>query len=275
MNKLPNDLINYTFEYLNVVDIIGLSRSSQFHHNINIAKIFKDRLINVISQTCRITPSLSIKLIEKIKQHRGIISGSAILQVLYGTIYDNSDLDIYFRNHEKDPAIIQCNRNDMISIINPDCASRSAYNVIPPELYINEEKEVLITECMAPSQSLKSDFNLIYNYKSARIPTIYNNIQIIEVSTQKFLPDFQSFTDTFDLSIVCNVYNPCEKSLEVYNYNYLFRKYSAVITPPTHTRLEKYRDRGFTISYEPYYKQFVDFGKLNSSILEYFSNNIK
>lgn len=267
MDLLPIDLKNYVFEFLNIIDIIGLSHVNKYYNtpkNINIIKIFESRLLKVMMRICQVSlPDARILLIS-ISKYNGIISGSTILQVLYGENYDNydkTDLDIYFRNHEKDIDIRKCNRNDIISIINPNYVSKF-YGNEPLDRYENDEKNnennenvIRTIQCGKPMLSKVSDYRLLYNYKTnVEVPTKYSNIQLIEVATQKFLSDMQSITDSFDLSIVCNIYIPHKKVLEVFSLPKLVSRTSHIFKSILNqTRIEKYICRGIDIKDVPVY----------------------
>ena len=281
MNRLPTDIKNCVFGFLNVVDIIGFTHVNKYHHsfnNINIINIFESRLLKVMMRICQVSLIDARKFLELISKYNGFISGSTILQVLYGNDYDNSDLDIYFRHHEKDIKILQCNRTDIISIINPNYISKSSILTTYFKPYEEDEHVIWTTQCGMPSYSRVSDFTILYNYKTDdnETPTIYKNVQLIEVSTQKFLPDLQSITGSYDLSIVCNIYNPHKKILEVFSLpklvsrtSHQFKVYIASI------RIKKYQDRGINIKNISKYESLAYLKKKINSEISYYHEESK
>jgi hypothetical protein len=286
MNHLPTDMKDYIFEFLNVIDIIGLSHIDKYHHtpnNINIIIIFESRLLKVMMRICQVSLIDAREFLTLISKYNGFISGSTILQVLYGDNYDNcnkSDLDIYFRNHDKNIDIRQRNRTDILSIINPNYISKFSVDELILNRYENDEKNenvIWAIQCGKPGHSNISDFRLLYNFKidEYNVPTIYKNVQLIEVATQKFLPDLQSITNSFDLSIVCNIYNPHKKILEVFSLPKLVSRTSHQFKAfLNHHRVKKYRNRGIDVKEVREYDEYYNLRReLNCDIIDYYNES--
>jgi hypothetical protein len=218
-------------------------------------------------------------LINNVSNVDGIISGSSILQTLYGEHYIDSDLDVYVRNCENDKE----KRAKMIHIVSPNLESISDddwFNSSPSIPYISNN---IIQTKLTNSKNVLCDFTLIYDYNNyvgdhckfidsvvngdekdndcdekdnekndMYYNKVYKKIQIIDVGVQKFLSDFQAVTHSFDLSIVSNIFMPSKKYFEVFNLEHILKKKSSIVTNEysikRSNRIKKYISRCIEIN---------------------------
>jgi hypothetical protein len=250
MNRIDPDAVFVVHEFLSVVDLIKLRYVCRETRGINIAKIFRRRMIAVIQRICCVDEMSAREFLENVDRHNGVISGSAVLQALYGHEYKSSDIDIYVNKFGPNYQTAGIVLRDILKLcLVPNiCPIEDA-----PEDDPDEEYPIYEVNLGKPLCALRSDYTLIYNFKS-RPPseTPYRNVQIIKVQRGSWLSDHQSVTDHFDMTIVMNSYSG--KTLEVFNSAYLASKRNhRAHFYILEVRVDKYRERGFPL-YKPFQK---------------------
>lgn len=260
MERLDKNTRSLVYDYFTIVELIEIKWTSKFFRAIELASIFRQRLIKNMSRVCQVSVSQANTLLTKCIRNNCVISGSIILQTLYSEVFDDykqhgmygkmfvhkTDLDIFVNHNSKEypGAKILLNRimgvSDTYSCPNP---IQSNYM----KCKIND---------------VKNNFNVIYNFKATSYNTKhgwfecvpYSNVQVISVNRSPSATLHQVATDDFDMTIVMNSFSA--NGLEVHNSEYLFKRKNNCVLHVSDLRKEKYTSRGFEIQNKCYKPSF-------------------
>lgn len=97
ISELPKELINYASDFLNIIEKQKMKYTCKLlNHSVRIKKEnFEPILVKRINEITK--SSIGEKLLKLIKNSNNLIEigGSTIIQCLYNSFYDESDLDLY------------------------------------------------------------------------------------------------------------------------------------------------------------------------------------
>lgn len=232
MTMFSNGAIQHIHTFLSMVDIINWNKAKP---HMCVAREFRLRFITHLMRRCKCSRKDAIELIAKVSERNGLFSGSSVLQVLLGELWEDSDIDIYFpANSPKYDStmvheILQLNKLYPVPI--------SLYTDIP-----------IPNTLKSPTHSFEANFYLDYNYKWDKVEErVYSNVQIISHKKQIGRPYHLLATENFDLSIVMNSYDG--RKLEVYDFNKLKNRQSVVFRVMSYNRVLKYKARNIEFNH--------------------------
>lgn len=222
-----------------------LMKKKQFLRKTDFSCILHDKLKKLV-----IDPNCFLKELEK---SEGYISGSFILQCIYGIDYEDSDIDVYHLLHEtKDKKI-----NDILT------SCKNFYNGNKGssfKKYIHTNFKLLKSNQNYITQTVHQS---LYGFNKTKI-----NLLMIEPSNQ-YQSELQYIRKIFDFSICKVAYFPKQNKLYIFNITDLIQKkgtYSStkiiterclkqfsylyskeVVNKILSLRVKKYERRGFKI----------------------------
>lgn len=251
MNNIDSDSITIIQGFLTPVELIGLRYVARSFTHIDVARVFHAQMIRAISRVCGVNTEMAQVLLTRVNQYGGVISGSIVLQVLYGCKFE-SDIDIFFNINKpeyKDDGIVLQHVLQLTCI--PAFINEIDSNYDSDDYDNHEIEPICSKDCGIPRRAVRSDYTLLYNYKERAIgESPYANVQIIKVKRGSWFSNHQCITDHFDMSIVMNTYS--DKTLEVYDVGLLLKKQNhACVDFVSASRIDKYENRGFPL-YKPY-----------------------
>jgi hypothetical protein len=280
-------------DYINIIDILKLNQTSkEFRLKINMSFLLKIKLCNCIMRICKVNITQTYEFLKQIGKHNGVISGSILLEAIYGEKYENSDIDIFY-NKYRTHGNQHCNEIKKIrkSIIKNVLKIDNIFHEEPYQEYLSKkfDPSVILAdltknietpeELGRRAQSVNSDFSLLYNHKThEHTDYIYKNVQIIECNRQEIISDHYQITNCFDLSICMNTYSPKTKIFEVYNIQNLIKRKSINFSYENFksSRVFKYINRNIEFfpsvtkyrSFDTYLEYLYRLGKLSCEVFE-------
>lgn len=291
MNSLSDDILVHNIGlFATPMDIWNLRQCSRYIlagvPSRKFLYIFKKHLIIHVMRICKIDNALAIKLLNNIKNSLGIISGSSILQVMYGEKYgerpgERTDLDVYLNVSSDVSEIEREYRNyvwDTLSemeLIN--CYSkfldstRTIYisNIldapVDSKIEFKNDEYTMYDHPGHPAQENRHTWLIeenrhgityVFDTNTNKSEFIKNNpfknTQIIEHVAPLSYSDFDAVTRQFDLTCVMNTMCLSSNTLEVYNMDFLSKKIACSMYCKGEDRIYKYKSRGFDIIGSPF-----------------------
>jgi hypothetical protein len=249
MNQLNSDTLGHVHHFLSVAELLELRRVDKNHLQIPIVAIFRQRLVTAIMRVCNVTKRNAHMLLAACNLRGGVISGSIVLQVLLGEVWE-SDIDIYVNTRHK----LFYTMEFLVNVIRVDPSMELLRD--KKENYISPSRSVITTfECGIPLYSNKSDYIILYNYAKQHVDDcLYEKIQVIGTNRDTTISMHNATTSHFDMSIVSNSY--FKGTLEVFCREMLVAKKTSILNIPKHGRIEKYTERGISftpIDYDTHY----------------------
>jgi hypothetical protein len=230
------------YGYCPFIDILALTYVSKLFSQIPIFALFKIRLIQTISETCKIGKTEAKVLLDNITGNCGVISGSIMLKVIYGEDYGETDIDIFFLKQRKGYPGCHKIMTDIFSL--------------PSDIKVNQDvDDTKNVKCFRGTTRQGTDpllYTVVYSEHDRRkySEIKYMNVEVVEMNVSSSLDDYMSVTTNFDRTIVKNTYSAA--GLQVHNVNMLIYKISEGCAPGEQcldqtARNTKYANRGFLI----------------------------
>lgn len=255
IKELPKVLVQLVSTNLCWIDVFALRLTSKSINKLIVQLKFSKCLYQMLIR--RLGSEMIAELLwQEMVQHDIKISGSVILQLLYGLEWEFSDLDLYKTfDHSKTPTKEDASYLHLLN--------QSNVKYYQTELASNYEEMNLVSRkyrfawCTDDDTSIEKfplenisqnghdeeskNRQLLPGHINLKIP-LQLEVNHISVNSRKFASERQFIRNVFDLEICMNLYSPRTNSLEIANLDALFNR-----TSRSFFKLENYNlgPRGF------------------------------
>lgn len=272
-NVLYNGLLEFLLEYLYTSDKVSLKRINKLTNQKITWKLVDKNFDKIVidEMTRKMGQRMGQEIIEKMKLHDHVLSGSFLLQCLTGNFWETSDIDFYFYAKSKNSSdyMEKIQENELHIhdfshwLLSQEFATCvDSYNSLPIRCVAYEKDHLNIDLLQVkPEFSFRSTFHAKYHKFFPNM--IYD--KETDMCTFKFSSIWEYIQETSDFSFLTNMYDG--NRLKVSNWTSIIEKSSTVecfkgtyirkgqycaksFLHRINDRIEKYELRGYQMKFK-------------------------